>query len=109
MKFTNSLISSTQKAYQNWREPEYAKTLAGTYWRIALGITTCIVALVIVYGILHLLEIEKGAKTGPRAVVAAQSLDRKRLTQTLLGFEVKEMQFEALKTNALTVLSDPSR
>ena len=109
MIFSNTLISSTKKAYQNWREPEYAKTLAGTYWRIALWATTCIVAAVIVYGIFHLLEIEKGTKSGPRAVVAAPTLDRKKLTQTLLGFEARVRQFEALKTNAVTILSDPSR
>ena len=109
MKKPTDIFLSTQKAYQNWREPQYMRSLAQTYWHVIIGVSVFSVFCIIAYGMSSLRAIEnETSSVAATATSTATSVDRAALSNTLHAFSTRAQRFDSLKAGTLQ-MGDPSR
>lgn len=96
--------------YAGRHEPENLRTFAKFYWRATLAVALLVSICAFAWGIINLssmvLEMDQAPDIRP---IAPPALDRAALTALIRAYDARQARFEALKTGASALLTDPSR
>ena len=98
-----------QETLDDGSEPDHVRRLADMFWRTLLGAAFVVLVLVFLYStwslarILEDLSIGLDTKGSPPPAIS-----RAELNATIHAFDERKAQFEALKTNSVADVKDPS-
>ena len=98
-----------QETLDDGSEPDHVRRLADMFWRTLLGAAFLVLVLVFLYStwslarILEDLSIGLDTKGSPTPAIS-----RAEISATISAFEVRKTRFEALKTNSVADVKDPS-
>ncbi len=110
MKFHSDILGNARAAYEARHEPEGLRRLSDFYWRAVLITAFLVLIFVFLYGIWGLLRVlnDLGTTTGT-STPPPPTLNRATLNATVREFELREKQFNLLKTTRGATVPDPSR
>ena len=110
MKFVPDILKSLRDTYANRHEPESLGVLAGIYWRTVLGVALLLLVIIVSYSMWNLVRILHSLGVIPTpSPLPPPALNRTLLNTTLEVLDARKAQFDALKVNPSSSISDPSK